>query len=319
MPDFARFGYFYNKRMDKLFARCFQSIGILILAAALLSAQDWKTATSLPGVDLTGLSAAEKNTVLKLIRDRDCSCGCGMKVAECRIKDPNCYYSRGLASVVAAAVKSGASESEALSAAASSKFAKGPVTDTRVLGDPVQIPTASSPSVGPSNARITLVEFSDFQCPYCIAAVPEIKAMLKAYPADIKLIFKQFPLEIHSQAALAAAGALAAYKQGKFWEMHDALFADRHNLSRAGMLAAVAKLGLDVKRFEADLDSAETRNAVIKDMDDGERVGVEGTPTLFIDGKQYRGPITLEAVKPLLEAELKHPPSETKTASTVAH
>jgi protein-disulfide isomerase len=301
--------------MDKFVARCLQLLSVCLVTAVSVSAQDWKSAVSLPGVDLTGLTETQKNTVLKLIRDQDCSCACGMKVAECRVKDPNCYYSRGMASVIAAAIKSGASETDALAAAASSKFGKGPVEDNRVLGDPVQIPTAGSPSIGRPDARITLVEFSDFQCPFCIAAVPEIKNVLKTYPNDVKLIFKQFPLEMHSQAALAAAGALAAYKQNKFWEMHDALFADRRNLSRAGMLAVAAKLGLDVKRFESDLDAPETRKAVVKDMDDGDRVGVQGTPTLFIDGKLYRGPITLEAVKPLLEAELKQPPSETKTAT----
>ena len=301
--------------MGKFIARCLRVIAVCVCGVMLAGAQDWKASTSLPGVDLAGLTEAQKNTVLKLIRNTDCSCACGMKVAECRVKDPNCYYSRGMASVIAAAIKSGATESGALAAAASSKFGKGPVTDNRVLGDPVQIPTAGSPSIGPPDARITLVEFSDFQCPYCIAAVPEIRSLLKAYPKDIKLIFKQFPLEMHSQAALAAAGALAAYKQGKFWEMHDGLFADRRNLSRAGMLAVAAKLGLDVKRFEVDLDSPEIRQAVVKDMEDGERLGVEGTPTLFIDGKQYRGPITLAAVKPLLETELKHPQSETTSAS----
>src|SRR6185437_11088842 len=154
------FGYLYNRRMDNFIGRCLRVMAVCLSAVAVAGAQDWKASASLPGVDLAGLSAAQKNTVLKLIRDTDCSCACGMKVAECRMKDPNCYYSRGMASVIATAIKSGASESEALAAAASSKFGKGPVTDDRVLGDPVQIPTAGSPSIGPPDARITLVEFS---------------------------------------------------------------------------------------------------------------------------------------------------------------
>src|SRR5207245_10926032 len=112
--------------------------------------------------------------------------------------------------------KRGARETDALAADAASRFGKGPVEDNRLLGDPVQIPTAGSPSIGRTDARSTVVKFSDFQCPYCIAAVPEIKNVLKTYPNDVKLIFKQFPLEMHSQAALAAAGALAAYKQNKY-------------------------------------------------------------------------------------------------------
>ncbi len=293
--------------MDKFFIRCWTVVAICLLGVTVLCAQDWKASTALPGVDLTGFTAQQKATVLKLIRDRDCSCGCGMKVAECRVKDPNCSYSRGLASVIAGAIKAGASESDALAAADSSQFAHGPEQDRRVLEDPVAIPTSGSPVTGPANARVTLVEFSDFQCPFCVAAVPELKSLLKAYPTQVKLIFKQYPLEIHSQAALASAGALAAQKQGKFWEMHDVLFADRRNLSRVGILAAAAKLGLDMKRFEKDLDSPDIRKAVVKDMEDGDRAGVQGTPTLFIDGQRYNGPLTLEALKPLLDAELTHP------------
>ena len=95
----------------------------------------------------------------------------------------------------------------------------------------MKLPVAGSPVTGPADAAITIVEFSDFQCPYCIQAVPEMEAMLKVFPTQVKLIFKQFPLEIHSDAYRAATAALAAQKQGKFWEMHYALFAHHDDLS----------------------------------------------------------------------------------------
>src|SRR5207302_7591450 len=123
-----------------------------------------------------------------------------------------------------------------------------------------------------------------------------LKAVLQEYPSQVKLIFKQFPLDIHSQAALAAAAAIAAHNQGKFWAMHDALFASRKDLSRPAILAVASAIGLDMKRFEADLDSFATRQAVNRDMDDGMKIGVMSTPTLFIDGKHYNGPIRLEAL-----------------------
>lgn len=301
--------------MRNLFGRA-RNIGMLcVMGAALLWAQDWKTAAELPGVELNGLTLQQKNTVLKLLRERDCSCGCSMKVAECRVKDPNCYYSRGLASVILAAIKEGKNESDALAAAAASQFAHAPGQDTRLLGDRVSIPTAGSPFIGPSDARITLVEFSDFQCPYCVKAVPQLQAVLKAYPTQVKLVFKQFPLDIHSEAALAAAAALAAHKQGKFWPMHDSLFAERGNLSRTTILALVAGFGLDTKRFEADLDSPEIQKAIARDVEDGNRAGVQGTPTLFIDGQRYNGAIHFDALKAVLDTELKRSETEVKAAS----
>jgi protein-disulfide isomerase len=298
--------------------RCLRPLAIAalyVLGAALVCAQDWNTLESLPAVDLSGLSAAQKTTVLKLLRGRDCTCGCGMKVAECRVKDPNCFYSKGLASVVVASIKAGKSEKDALADAEASRFAHPP--EHKLLEDPIEIPTAGAPETGPDNAPITLVEFTDFQCPYCAMATPQIQAVLRAYPTEVRLFFKQFPLDIHSQAALAAAAAVAAQKQGKFWQMHDALFASHNDLRRPTILALASAVGLDMKRFEADLDSPEVRKAVSRDLDDGTNVGVMSTPTLFIDGQHYNGNIKLDVLKPILDAELKHPANATRKPASV--
>lgn len=286
--------------------------GLCLLSVCMLLAQDWKTADTLPGIDLTNLTAAQKATVLKVLREHGCSCGCNMKLAECRVVDPNCSFSKGLAATIIDAVRQGKSESDAIAAADASKWAH--TKPMRLLDDPVSIPTAGAPSLGPQNAPITLVEFSDFQCPYCIAAVPEIRAVLSAYPTQVKLIFKEYPLEIHSQAELAAAAAIAAHKQGKFWAMHDAMFASR-NLSRDNILVLAQKNGLDIKRFQADVDSTEVRETVIRDIQDGDRAGVEGTPTIFVNGKRYNGQIVEASLKPVLDAELHHAAPASQTAS----
>jgi predicted DsbA family dithiol-disulfide isomerase len=287
--------------------------GLSVFGSGLVRAQDWATAESLPAVDLSGLTPAQKATVLKLLREHDCVCGCGMKAAQCRFQDPNCYYSRGLAAEVVTAVKQGKSAADAWTSAAASKFGHAP--EHKLLEDPVPVATAGAPEIGPKDAPITLVEFSDFQCPYCYLAAPQLKQVLKAYPTQIKLIFKEFPLEMHSQAAFAATAAVAAQMQGKFWEMHDALFAIHTDLSRQAVLALASAVGLDVKRFESDLDSPAVRRAITQDMEDGNQAGVMSTPTLFIDGQRYNGPIKLDSLKPILEAELKHPVKEAKTAS----
>jgi protein-disulfide isomerase len=286
--------------------------GLCLLSVCILLAQDWKSADTLPGIDLTGLSAAQKAAVLKILREHGCSCGCNMKLAECRVVDPNCSFSKGLAAAIIDAVRQGKSESEAIAAADASKWAH--TKPMRLLDDPVSIPTTGAPSLGPQNAPITLVEFSDFQCPYCIAAVPEIRAVLSAYPTQVKLIFKEYPLEIHSHAELAATAALAAHKQGKFWAMHDAMFASR-NLSRDNILVLAQKNGLDMKRFQADLDATDVHETLIRDIQDGDRAGVEGTPTIFVNGKRYNGQIVEASLKPVLDAELHHAAPASQTAS----
>ena len=289
--------------------RALRAFGLAILAAALASAQAWQTATTLPGIDFSGLNPQQKATVLKILRDNPCSCNCGMKLAECRMADPQCAYSTNMAKIIIESVKQGKSPDQALQAAINSKW--GPA---KILEDPVRIPVAGSPVTGPADAPITLVEFSDFQCPYCAVAVGQIHQILKAYPTQVKLIFKQYPLEEHPQAALAATAAVAAQLQGKFWQMHDTLFAHTDNLSRKAILGYAKEIGLDTDKLEADMDTTKVRDIVARDVHDGDDANVQGTPTLFIDGQKYNGALTLDALKPILDKELK----QAKTAQAKA-
>ena len=277
---------------------------MLLACAALIVAQDWKTATTLPGVDLAGLTAAKVADALRLMRGYDCTCGCGMKVAQCRVEDPGCTYSKGLSAAIVGALRNGGKDADALAAAKTSKYGTAPAPP-KMLEDPVQITTAGSPSIGPDKAPVTLIEFSDFQCPFCYKAAAELAAVVKAYPTQVRLVFREYPLESHSQAALAAAAAIAAHKQGKFWQLHDAMFAHRNELSKANITAFAAKAGLDMKRFEADWASKETAATVARDIQDGDRAGVDGTPTVYVNGKRYHGGYTPEAMKPVIEAESK--------------
>lgn len=278
-------------------------VGITLGAAVLLVAQEWETVSNLAGVDFAGLTPARKVHALNALRAQACTCGCGMKVAECRVKDPNCSFSRGLASVTVGAIRSGKTETAAIADSKASKFGSRPAP--KLLDDPVPIPTLGSPSVGATTASITLVEFSDFQCPYCSKAVTQINATLKAYPNDVRLVFKQYPLDSHPEAAVSAAASLAAHAQGKFWPMHDVMFANRSKLSRKAILAWAGEIGLDMKRFTADLDSDAIRKTVLRDQADGDKAGVEGTPTIFLNGQKYNGDLAPDAIKPVIEGELK--------------
>ena len=279
----------------------------VLLAAQTPSPDAWKTAETLGDVDLSSLTAVQKKAVLKLVREEDCSCQCGMKTAECVMKDTNCSYSRALAKVAIQGVKDGKSLMEISKLMDASPKAHRP----KVLEAPVNIPVDGSPVRGPADARITLVEFSDFECPFCSAAVKQVDILMAAYPKDIKLIYKQFPLSMHPHAQFSAEASLAAGEQGKFWEMYDVLFKNYRRLSRENVLLWAKQIGLDVDKFKADLDSRKFKPVVDKDLADGEAAGVYGTPSFYINGKQYNGEVSLAALKPILAAELK---GETKDA-----
>jgi protein-disulfide isomerase len=285
------------------FSLCLCAAALTVLAQNPPSSSEdsWKTSQTLGAIDLSGLTSVEKKAVLKLLREQDCSCLCGMKTAECAIKDPNCSYAKALAKVAIKGVKDGKTLMEISKEMDASPKSHRP----KLLEDPVSIPVQGAPVRGPSDARITIVEFSDFECPYCSIAVKEVEAIQAAYPKDIKLIYKHFPLSMHPHAPLAAEAALAAQDQGKFWEMHDLLFANFRKLSRENMLGWAAQIGLDKDKFKADLDSGKYKAVVDKDEADGETAGVYGTPAFFINGKLYNGPLNLEAVKPILDSELK--------------
>ena len=228
-----------------------------------------------------------------------------MKVAQCRVLDPACSFSRSLAGMVVKGVREGKTSAAVHTALANSELARRAAASHRTLGDPVQIPLEGAPELGPKNARITVVEFSDFECPYCAQARLQINAVVQAYPRDIRLVYKQFPLSNHPHAELAAQAALAAQAQNKFWQMHDKLFENFRSLSREHMLVWAKDIGLDVTRFTADLDSGKHKKTVAKDITDGDTAGVEGTPTFFINGKHYNGQLDLASLKPILDAELK--------------
>lgn len=174
-------------------------------------------------------------------------------------------------------------------------------------GSPVdlrQMNLARSPVKGPPAAPVTIVEFSDFQCPYCARAVPTLKELLGQYPDQIKWVFKNYPLDFHPDSPLAHQAALAAAEQGKFWEMHDRIFANQNAMKREDLLGAARALGLAMDRFLADLDSKRFKAVVEADKGEAARLGVSGTPTFFINGRRLIGALPLDEFKKLIEREL---------------
>lgn len=151
------------------------------------------------------------------------------------------------------------------------------------------LPIGSSPIKGKKEAAVTIVEFSDFQCPYCSKLQPTISQVLAAYPNDVKLVFKDFPLSFHQQAQKASKAARAAGEQGKYWEMHDMIFENSSQLNDNSYKEFAAKLKLDEKKFMADFQSNKYDNLIQQDIVLGQSAGVGGTPTLFLNGKRMQG------------------------------
>jgi protein-disulfide isomerase len=273
---------------------------VFLIAGLCVAQTGWQVATKLPGVDLGGLTNSQREIALQTMRAEGCTCGCAMKIAECRMSDPACVNSRRLAHFVVTMASAG--KSKAVVREELLKFAASP---ENLLDDPVKINTDGDPVRGPASAKVTIVEFSDFQCPYCAKATGEVKQILDKYPKDVHFLFKQFPLDIHSQAALAAEASLAAQAQGKFWEMHDKLYANFRSINKVRILEWAQELGLDMTRFKTDLDSHKYLARVMAEEKQGEDAGVEGTPTFYINGKKLNSAFEFATIEPVIQAEMK--------------
>jgi protein-disulfide isomerase len=178
-------------------------------------------------------------------------------------------------------------------------------------GPAQQINLEHAPAKGPATAPVSLVEFSDFECPFCAQAAPIVKQLVAAYPTQVRFTFKHYPLPMHKESPLAHEAALAAREQGKFWEMDDLLFASQDKLGRDDLIAKAKQLNLDIPRFTTDLDSHRFKSQVDADRQEGNRLGVDGTPFFFINGHAISGALDLSEFKKLVDAAIKEssPPS----------
>jgi protein-disulfide isomerase len=153
----------------------------------------------------------------------------------------------------------------------------------------VAVASAGHPTAGSSSAPVTIVEFSDFQCPFCRAAEGPLKEVRQKYKQQVKLVYLDFPLGFHPHAMDAARAARCAADQDKFWQFHDALFADQKKLSPTDLKQTAAKLGLNTATFDACFDKGLHDTSIRQDMAQGRTLGVTGTPTFFINGRELVG------------------------------
>ncbi len=184
----------------------------------------------------------------------------------------------------------------------------------KVAGQPVKKATRPArrdwpasigvPTRGPLDAPVVIVEFSDFECPFCARVAPVLDELLRAYPSKIRLVFKHSPLPSHPKAPLAHEAALAAGDQAKFWEMHDLLFANQRRLDARDLVRYAKQLDLDMKAFNQALRSHRYRAMVEQDLTEARGLGVDATPTFFINGRKVVGARPLADFKKVVETQL---------------
>jgi protein-disulfide isomerase len=148
------------------------------------------------------------------------------------------------------------------------------------------IVTEGSPELGAPDAVVTMVEWADFQCPHCRALAPLLEELVHRFEGQVKLVFKFYPLSGHPRGEPAARAALAAQNQGKFWEMHHLIFENQVALEQADLEKYAKQIGLDMAKFRADLTSKETGERIAKDKNQADGLGLQGTPLLYIDGRE---------------------------------
>lgn len=151
---------------------------------------------------------------------------------------------------------------------------------------------ANSPVRGSPDAAVTIIEFADFQCPFCASARNSLDQVLREYPHKVRLVFRNFPLDFHADSMLAHRAALAAGEQGKFWEMHDLIFSRQRAMKRDDLFSMARSLDLDMDRFATDLQSEKVQRQISADREEGKRRAVDGTPTFYVDGQPLVGAAT---------------------------
>jgi protein-disulfide isomerase len=168
-----------------------------------------------------------------------------------------------------------------------------------------EVPTTGAPSKGPEYAPVTIVKFEDFQCPFCKQIQPTLTELFSRYNGKIRLVHKDLPLDsIHPQARQAAEAARCAAEAGKFWSYHDLLYANSPNVSQENLKSYAKEVGIDVNAFDRCLGSGKFKAVVQRDLIDGAQLGLTGTPTFFINGREVSGNQPVEIFRAIIDEEL---------------
>lgn len=270
----------------------------------------WVKSADLTNADtiLAGLDAAQKTKVMQALNERDCTCGCPFgRLATCLQKDPNCPNSPAIAKMAAGLAKQGKSLDEILAAIDDRQSSnKKPQAAPEAPKGPQYIEvTEFNMRKGAKEPKVMVVEFSDFQCPFCKRAVPILEQMEKQYGNDVAIVFKHQPLPFHDKAMGAAMAVQAATRQKKGWAMHDKCFENNTALTRDDLDKYAKDIGLDMTKFKKDMDDPVLKQQVEADAKIANAVGASGTPTFFVNGRILVGAQPFEKFEELIKEEIK--------------
>jgi protein-disulfide isomerase len=233
---------------------------------------------NLPGIDTASLTGREKGEWSRYVSELLAPCpDQPVSVAQCVQENRACKACAPAAKFLVKQVQRGRARSQ-VETAFKARFAPDQVKNISIDDSPVK---------GAPGAPITIAEWADFECPGCAAASPKLDEIVARYPGQVRLVFKHFPLSIHQHAEKAARAAVVAHKQGKFWEMHHALFQNQKNLDEANVERLAKSIGLDMTRFAEQRDSEAVADVVVRDRKQGEALQLSGTPAIFINARQF--------------------------------
>lgn len=234
----------------------------------------------LEGVDTRALTPREKKDWSKYVSEILAPCSnVPVPIAQCVKEKRDCTKCLPAAKYVLKGVKDGMTR-EQIDESYKNRFDASAVKN---------VPLDGSPVMGPENAPITIVEFADFECPHCAQVVPLLDKAIEERKNDVRFVFKFFPLAGHPHADIAARAGIAAWRQGKFWQMHHMLFKNQQHLEQTDLDSYAKELGLDVSRFHADLQAPETAARIAQDKKLGEDLKIGGTPSIFVNGRTFDG------------------------------
>ncbi len=268
--------------------------GALLAAVLLITNVGAAAAQGMPGVDVKDLEADEIIALGVLMSEGACPCNPKISLVEC-IQQKACPAATELASFGAARFRDGDGVDEVREAVVR-KYMADHVTFTFDL--------STTPKKGAPDGRIKIVEFADFECPHCALMRPLLDEVAKAYPKDVTLYFKQFPLPHHIYAEAASRATLAAHRQGRFWPMHDLIFTHQTQLEEGSFVAFATELGLNVEKFKTDMADPAIAQQVQRDRQEGEDARMTGTPTVYVNGKLYAEDKSVDAMKAYIRQQL---------------
>lgn len=247
-----------------------------------------------PGIDVSALDEFERKVFFRVVNKEPSACGKAHSLLHSVKNDPSCRKSFYAVRYVARLIDSGYTDSE--------------------IGDYVQkrfrnnarksINVADSPAKGTGSARVTVVEFVDYECPHCKRVQPVLRQLLDEFAGEVRVVFKHYPLGAHTNARLAAEATIAAHRQGKFWAYNDKLWANAENLTPAVLEQIAKEIDLDVEKWRKDLESEETKARVQKDRSEGQTLGIAATPTIYVNGREFTDAREVESLKDWINEEL---------------